>query len=255
MAHGYGFNLETYLPQAEYFAKAGYSIVLFDGTGVGRSAGSGIRGLPQHILDLAAVLDYVKSAPELSALPLLLYGHSWGGYAANALPCHKSYPIKAIVSVSAYNKPLGAMKPRLRKRYGIFGVVLTLPLALFQRMRFGRMAGYTSIRGLAHTDYPALIVHSKNDPILPFKDNYGKIKNALATRRNTRFLEVKSDNHNLGIPADISERVRCLRKHLRQTRDANTENDLWELQMAVDEEMLKGFVEYYDSCLVTSDYC
>jgi pimeloyl-ACP methyl ester carboxylesterase len=249
MAHGYGLNMENYLSQAEYFAKAGYRAILFDGTGVGRSAGSGIRGLPQHILDLAAVLDYVESVPELSSLPLLLYGHSWGGYAANALSCHKSYPIRAIVSLSAYNKPLGAIKPRVRKRYGILTDILMLPLAIFQRAQFGRAAGFTSVRGLARTDYPAFIVHSKNDPILPFEDNFGTMKNELAGRRNIRFLAMEGDNHNLGIPRDVSERSRYLRKQLRQTHGTSTQKELWELQMAVDEELLKSFIEYYDSCL------
>jgi pimeloyl-ACP methyl ester carboxylesterase len=249
IVHGYGLNMENYFPQAEYFAKAGYCVILFDGKGVGRSAGSGICGLPQHILDLTAVLDYVESTPELSVLPLVLYGHSWGGYAANALFCHKSYPIKAIVSISAYNEPLGAIKARIRKRYGIFSGILTLPLALFQRVQFGRAAGYTSARGLARTDCPTFILHSKNDPILPFEDNFGKIKKTLAAKRNIRFWAVEGDNHNLGIPRDVSERCRRLQKQIRQTQDTSAQKELWELQILIDEDLLKCFVEYYDACL------
>ena len=71
--HGYGMSLDDYLPECEYFCRQGYAVLAFDGSGTGASDGL-LEGLPQHILDLGACLDYVNSKPDLSALPLLLCG-------------------------------------------------------------------------------------------------------------------------------------------------------------------------------------
>jgi len=254
MMHGYGLNMEHYLPQAEFFARAGYAVVLYDGVGVGRSSGKGIRGLPQHVADACAVLDYVESAPELSALPLMLYGHSSGGYAVCALSCKKKYPVKAIVSLAGYTEALGGMKAKLRKKYGPFSFLGLLLLAVFQIAEFGREAsGYKSIRGLGLAGCPAFIVHSENDPILPYADHFVKIQKAFSGRPGFRFWTTDARNHNLGVPSDANERVWQLQKQMRQDPGAaesprdDLRDELWGLQMLIDEDMLTRFLEFYDS--------
>jgi len=250
MVHGYGWNMEHYFPQAEYLAKAGYCIVLFDGVGIGRSTGRSIRGLPQHMLATSAVLDYVQSEPELSSLPLALYGHSWGGYAANAVSCYKPYPIKAIISVSAYNKPLGALSVTIRNRYGGLWRVIMLPLALCQYAGYGRVAGYSSMRGLAAANCNALVMHSKGDTVLPFDDNFRIIRNALADRPDIEFRAVDGRNHNLGIPEDVNERRRQIQRQIRQAKDSQELlRQLWDMQMIIDEKVLEDFVGFYDRSL------
>ncbi|MBR0085538.1 MAG: alpha/beta hydrolase, partial [Lachnospiraceae bacterium] len=111
MTHGYGRTLEHYLPECACFVRSGYEVLAFDGTGTGMSEGSGLKGLPQHTIDMAHVLDHVEKDPDLCRLPLLLYGHSWGGYAANAVSCFKKYPLKGLISVAAYNDSLAIMLP------------------------------------------------------------------------------------------------------------------------------------------------
>ena len=318
MIHGYGFNLERYLPQAEYLAKAGYTIVLFDGTGIGRSSGATIRGLPQHLVDSCAVLDYVLSCPELSGLPLLLYGHSWGGFAANAVsglpaatggrrrpsvdgqPEHswggfaanavsglpaatggrrrpsvdgqsgprqhrhcerseaiqealkKRYPARGVLSVAGYYDSLGAMRASIRARYGAPGRAVMFPIAFYQRMAFGRAAGRTSVRGLKAADCPAFLIHSKDDPILPFEDNFVKIKKALAGRKDTFFREVDGGNHNLGVPAGVDRQIRDLQKRLGEDAGGGEpQRELWRLQMKLDENIMKSFLDFFDNCIDT----
>ena len=55
---------------------SGYSVLTYDATGTGASGGSGTRGLAQSALDLDAAL----TRAEQEDLPILLFGHSWGGY-------------------------------------------------------------------------------------------------------------------------------------------------------------------------------
>ena len=247
--HGYGLNMEHYLPQAERLARAGFQAVLFDGAGVGRSTGADIRGLPQHVEDASAVLDHVLSMPGLAALPLMLYGHSSGGYAACAVSCKKEYPIKAILSAAAYNDALGGMKATLKRRYGIMGLVLALPLAVFLRVDFGwRVAGLTAVRGLKLVDCPVFAVHSEDDPVLPFEEHFEKIRKAMAGRRNFRSLATKGENHNLGVPEDVNERIWRLGKEMKKDPVAaqSLESELWELQMSIDEGLMAEFLEFFE---------
>ena len=78
LTHGYGRTIEHYLPECAYFARHGFKVLAFDGTGAGMSEGEGLRGLPQHTIDMSHVLEYISKDMELCKLPLLLYGHSWG---------------------------------------------------------------------------------------------------------------------------------------------------------------------------------
>ena len=78
IAHGLGADAETYLPETMHFVDEGYSVLTYDATGTGASGGSGTRGLAQSALDLDAAL----TRAEQEGLPILLFGHSWGGYAA-----------------------------------------------------------------------------------------------------------------------------------------------------------------------------
>ena len=69
------------LPETMHFVDSGYSVLTYDATGTGASGGSGTRGLAQSALDLDAAL----TRAEQEDLPILLFGHSWGGYAAAAV--------------------------------------------------------------------------------------------------------------------------------------------------------------------------
>lgn len=254
--HGYGLNMEHYFPQAEYLARAGFRVVLFDGVGVGRSTGRSIRGLPQHVEDASAVLDFILSIPELAALPLLLYGHSSGGYAVCAVSCKKKYPVKAILSAAGYNDALGGMKATLRRRYGIAGLVLALPLAVFLRTGFGwRSAGLTAVRGLKLADCPVLVVHSEDDPILPFKEHFEKIRKAAEGKENFQFLATRGENHNLGVPADVNDRVWQLGKQIKLDPGAGQklEAELRELQMIIDESLMEQFLDFFKRSAAKSE--
>ena len=254
MVHGLGWNMEHYFPQAEYMARAGYSIILFDGVGIGRSSGAQLRGMPQHVLDVSAVLDYVESTPDLAALPLMLYGHSWGGYAANSVSCKKRYPLCAIASVSAYIEPVGTMTAALRRRFSLLGLIVSLPLARYQRKTFGKAGdGYMSTKGLSLADCPVLVMHSEGDEDLPFQDSFAAMEKALDSKSKIRFLAFEGKNHNLGIPGDVNKQRRELQRKIRKISDPVQKEkllqELWALQMIIDESILEILVSFYDESL------
>lgn len=105
IAHGLGADAETYLPETMHFVDNGYSVLSYDATGTGASGGSGTRGLAQSALDLDAAL----TRAEQEGLPILLFGHSWGGYAAAAV-LGGSHDVTASVCAAGFDTPLGLMR-------------------------------------------------------------------------------------------------------------------------------------------------
>ena len=123
IAHGLGADAETYLPETMHFVDSGYSVLTYDATGTGASGGSGTRGLAQSALDLDAALTRAKQ----ESLPILLFGHSWGGYAAAAV-LGGSHDVTASVCAAGFDTPLDLMRQTALVRTGR-GAGRTVPVA------------------------------------------------------------------------------------------------------------------------------
>ncbi len=81
LAHGGRFNKESWRPQAEQFAAAGFHVLAFDFRGYGKSHGPGQADMftaPMH-LDVLAAVRYLHS---LGAKTVSIVGASFGGGAA-----------------------------------------------------------------------------------------------------------------------------------------------------------------------------
>ena len=92
--------------------------------------------------------------PELSALPLLLYGHSWGGYAADCIGALEPFPIRGIVSAAGFYGSLSALAPYTRRHYGPLAPLPLLGIRLYQRLHFGRLAGNYRRQGAVPAELP-----------------------------------------------------------------------------------------------------
>ena len=249
LCHGYGMSLNDYLPECEYFCRAGYAVLAFDGSGVGVSDGI-LYGLPQHILDMQACLDYVNSEEALARLPLLLYGHSWGGYAADCVSALGQYPIRGIISASAFQVSTAGIGPYLERHWGRLAGLMLLGVRLFQRMRFGALAKVTAVEGLRKTAAPVLILQSDDDGIIHYRDNFEVLYAAFREDPRKTFLPLTGHNHNITTPQSVDRAKRKLLKALRSgTATAEELSEMDALKAQVDEELMETFVGFYDDCL------
>lgn len=249
LCHGYGMSLNDYLPECEYFCRAGYAVLAFDGSGVGSSDGL-LYGLPQHILDMRACLDYVNSNTTLNQLPLLLYGHSWGGYAADCVSALGDYPIRGIISASAFQVSTAGIGPHLERHWGKLAGLMLFGVRLFQRISFGALANITAVEGLQKTDAPVLILQSSDDGIIHYRDNYEVLYKAFRNDPKKTFLPLTGHNHNITTPPEVDLAKRKLLKYLRSgTATEEQLREMDDLKAQVDEELLLRFVEFYDQCL------
>ena len=248
MTHGYGRTIEHYLPEGRYFACHGYKVLMFDGTGFGLSDGQWMRGLPQHVLDMRAVLEDIGEDIVLSGLPLFLYGHSWGGFAADAVLNLGHFPVKGVVSVAAYNEALAVVRKVSKRRYRKMAPWVVMLFELYQILFFGKNAFLTSAQGLVKQGCPALICHSKNDTIVPFNENFMEIYHCLENRRNVQFLPLRGRNHNITTFSRIDVEQRACIRQLKKTYSAETERKLWRYQEMIDETLMQQFVDFYNGC-------
>lgn len=247
--HGYGMSLDDYLPECAYFCRRGYLVLALDGSGVGHSDGV-LRGLPQHILDLKSCLQAIRQDPSLSQLPLLLYGHSWGGYGADCVSALGDFSIRGIVSASGFYHALAALAPHARRHYGVMASFPLLGVRLYQLFRFGRLAGTTAVQGLRRTTCPVLITQSDDDKILPYRKNYLVLYREFHTDPRFTFLPLTGKNHNITTPPEIDREKRQLLTALRSPQPPREAIErIQELKTQVDEALLCQFADFFDSCL------
>lgn len=250
LCHGYGMSLDDYLPECEFFCRNGYTVLAFDGSGTGISDGI-LRGLPQHILDLSSCLNYVNSNPELNKLPRLLYGHSWGGYSVDCVHLLGHYPVRGIISASAFQVSTAGLKPYMQRHWGAAATLPLLGVTLYQRLKFGTLADATGVAGLQRTEAPVLILQSRDDGIIRYQDNYEVLYAAFHNDPNKHFLPLDGRNHNITTPPDVDKEKRKLLKYLRSgTASPAQLAEMDVLKSQVDEILLARFVTFYDNCIL-----
>lgn len=249
LCHGYGMSLGDYLPECEHFCQHGYAVLAFDGSGTGESDGI-LYGLPQHILDLAACLDYVNSVPTLKQLPLLLYGHSWGGYSVDCVSLVGDYPIRGIISASAFQKSTAGLGPHMERHWGFAARLPLQGVTIYQRLSFGPLASATAVAGLRQTDAPVLILQSSDDCIIHYRDNYEVLHAAFQNDPKKAFQPLTGHNHNITTPPEVDRQKRSLLKYLRSgTATPEQLAEMNRLKARVDKALMERFVSFFDQCL------
>jgi dienelactone hydrolase len=187
LAHGIGGGADSYLAQIAYFVDQGWCVFAYDATGSFDSEGKSTRGFPQVLLDLRAALDFIEGEGSLSSLPVLLFGHSWGGYAVvNVL--HFGYDVAGVVSVSGADSSLEIVTEQGRRMMGGF-IDLQVPfLWLYEWFLFGGVASLRGSEAIFESGVPVLVVHGREDEFVSYDGAaiYSKVEGS--DRGNVRSL-------------------------------------------------------------------
>jgi pimeloyl-ACP methyl ester carboxylesterase len=195
MAHGVGQGAERYLPETLFFANRGWRVFAFDATGSHASQGKGTMGLPQSLLDLHAAMTYIEGNPSLKGLPIMLFGHSWGGYSTAAI-LNYDHPIKAVVSVSGFNTPDELLLEQSRLMLGPF-VYLEYPYEwAYQRMLFGSTARLSAVDGINHAGIPVMIIHGDQDESIAYTGSSIISHRAEITNPQVVYETISAEHRN-----------------------------------------------------------
>ncbi|MBC8452391.1 MAG: alpha/beta fold hydrolase [Spirochaetes bacterium] len=167
VVHGLGGGADSYLPQITYFVDQGWRVFAYDATGSFDSEGRTTKGFPQALLDLAAALAYITTSEEFADLPILLFGHSWGGYAAANL-LHYNYEIAGVASVSGANSPMEIILEQGLSMMGGFIYTQYIYLWIYQRILFGKTASLNAVDAINRADVPVLVIHGTEDDFVAY---------------------------------------------------------------------------------------
>lgn len=200
VAHGIGGGADSYLPQITYFVDQGWRVFAYDATGSFDSEGKTTKGFPQALIDLDAALTYINKQEEFANLPILLFGHSWGGYAvANLL--HYDYEIAGVATVSGANSPMEMIIEQGRSMMGGFIYIQYPYLWLYQRILFGEAASLNAVDAINRSDVPVLIIHGTEDEFVAYEGSSIISKFNAITNPNVRTISLsepgRSGHNNL----------------------------------------------------------
>lgn len=268
LAHGYGDGgHNSYMDLADYFASNGYYVFTYDATGTDMSEGDGVGGFPQGAIDLDYAIRFVKTQDQLKDLPLMLFGHSWGGYSAGNVLNFQS-DVQAVITVAAFNRSSDVFEVVGRQEAGD-GIDLMMPwINLYERFKFWEYATKTALEGFGNTNAKVMIVQSQDDELVPMSYGYNQFLDKYG--EDNRFVfelyEDRGHNHLFRDETYISEFLDEVDTYINtlsfnddeegsKLRDEaktkyilkNLNREKW--SHSLEESVVSKFVEFYDAAL------
>lgn len=174
LAHGNAGNISHRLGYVTMFNRLGYSVLLFDYRGYGKSGGHPDEQGTYH--DAEAAWLHLSAARGLQARDIVIVGESLGGGVATWLAVQ--HAPRALVLASTFTS-VPALGARLYP---------WLPVRLLARIQ------YDSLARIGQIAAPILIAHSRSDDVIPFA--LGAMLFAAA-HEPRQFLEL-AGGHNEG---------------------------------------------------------
>ena len=180
--HGNGGNISDRLASINIFNELGVNCLIFDYRGYGTSQGKPTeKGL---YIDAQTAYDWLINEKKMSPENIIIYGQSLGGSVA---AYHASnVNTKGLIIESCFTSFAD-----IAKKYYPY-----MPIKLLAKYRF------KTIDYLKKVKCPVLIIHSRNDELIPFE--FGLRLYEEAAKEPKDFLEI-SGSHNEGFL--ISEQI------------------------------------------------
>jgi hypothetical protein len=147
--HGNGGNMSHRLDSINIFHNLGLSCFIFDYRGYGQS-----RGKPTEegtYLDAEAAYEWLKKKKKVSSANIIVFGRSLGASIAAYLAA--KVEVRALIIESCFTSYVD-----IGKKFYPY-----MPIRLFAKF------GYPTIDYVRRVDCPVMIIHSRDDDIIPFE--------------------------------------------------------------------------------------
>lgn len=196
ISHGFGGGgHNSYMDVADYFAKNGYYVFAYDATAMDKSEGEGLGGVPQGVIDLDHAISFVESESDIPDLPIVLFGHSWGGYCVSSvLTFHPE--IKAVIECSGFDRSSDMFESGGKSQAG--GIIYTMTpfIRIHEYFKYGKYAKNTAMDGFDATDANIMIVHSADDGVIGIEYGLDKYYEKYKDNSRFKFIRFEDRGHN-----------------------------------------------------------
>ncbi len=207
VVHGLCGSHRNYLDLCHYFANRGYAIFTYDATGNGESEGEKVGGFAQGLADLDHVLTFVKNQAEYNGLPIMLMGHSWGGYCVGSVL--KFHPdVKAVVSISGFDTTAGLLKQYSEVHMGKAVTLLMPYVLLYEKICWRKYAGISVCDGFANSKARVMVIHSLDDETIHTENGYGRYYDRFGDDDRFVFKVYTDRAHSYPVNSDKARMVR-----------------------------------------------
>ncbi|WP_024469696.1 alpha/beta hydrolase family protein [Treponema pedis] len=196
IAHGFGGGgHNSYMDCANYFAQHGYYVFAYDATGNDESEGAGVGGIPQGVIDLDYAISFLEKSGKFPALPISLFGHSWGGYSVcSVLTYHPE--IKAVIEISGCNRSSDLFEASGKREAGKIIYTMMPFIKFYELIKYGKYARNTAMDGFKTSKAAVMIVHSADDNIVPASYGYDLYYNKYNNNPRFTFIRFENKGHN-----------------------------------------------------------
>ena len=174
--HGNAGNISHRLESLQIFNRLGVNVLIVDYRGYGQSSGQ--PGEEGSYRDAEAAWDYLVSTRGIPPGRIVIFGRSLGGAVGAWLASRPDVMPAGVVIESCFSSGLDMG----RRLYPV------LPVRLITRI------GYPVTDYVTKIDSPLMVVHSRDDEIIPFDMGRAIFD---AAREPKTFLEIGGD-HNAG---------------------------------------------------------
>lgn len=196
IAHGFGGGgHNSYMDVADYFARNGYYVFAYDATAMDKSEGEGLGGVPQGVIDLDHAISFVESNNDIPQLPVVLFGHSWGGYCVSAVLTYHP-EVMAVIECSGFNSSPDMFESGGKSQAGDVIYAMTPFIRAYERFRYGRYAANTAMDGFDSTEADVMIVHSADDDVIGIEYGLDKYYERYSDDPRFVFIRFEDRGHN-----------------------------------------------------------
>ena len=185
--HGITSEHMDYLALICAMVDRGWTVFAYDAIGCGISDGDYVKGMAQSALDVAAAVEFVRETGMSDGLPLVLWGHSWGGYGVTA--AMDIVPdVDACVTMSGYNSPVDVLMEFTERMMGPAAVTQYPTMWLNNKLAFGADADRTALDGINKTSAPVLIIHGNADAVVEYDGSAIIAQRERISNENVQYL-------------------------------------------------------------------
>ncbi len=187
--HGIDSPKEAYMQDISVIANGGFEVFGFDYIGVNESEGKSVGGLASGLKSVDYAIKFIHN--EYPDKDIYVIGHSWGAW--NTINSVKYNPfVKKICAIAPFitiNSVAQLLMPPKFK-------FLALNTEIVEGFKYGKYAFANSIKSLNQYEGKALIIHSRDDGMVPFNASTKILEDKFKDNERYKFLILDGKKHN-----------------------------------------------------------